>query len=386
MRTIKIYCASDRLNYGDLLFPLIIKKILSEKCSGDIEIKIIGTVKSDLSKYGALKTEPYKALWDFNNNDKEDVLIIGGGEVLETEWASALSFLSSIFYNIYHRVPFKGLLNRFAQKYIGNTNEPLPFVPSSTEILENHLLIYNAVGGGKVSESKYSKIIKKSIESSVYASFRNESIYKDVKTNFTKVNPVLSPDSALIMSDVFTQIKSQSKVDYISFQVGYFKSMNKLKLIANQLNELQKLTNMEIVLTPIGFCPGHDDLKALKIIKAYVENPKIKIRSEKNIFSLMELIAGSKLYIGTSLHGVITAMSFGIPYIGLNPNIKKLDDYLNTWGFQDLKGCTEYKNIVKSAVPALKVEKEKLLAHSKKQKDIIYSSFSNMANVINQSE
>ncbi|MGJ8592087.1 MAG: polysaccharide pyruvyl transferase family protein [Aquaticitalea sp.] len=381
MKKIVIYCACDRLNYGDLLFPLILKEVLSK--NGHNHIEIVATTKSDLSVYGALKTQGYGDLWNDNHKDEKDILIIAGGEVLETEWSSTLSFLSRIFYNIYHRVPFKEFLNKFAQRKIGNVKEILPFVPSSSDLLNRYHLIYNAVGGNKVSTNKHSDIIEKSLANAIYTSFRNKSLYDDIKDNFSNVNPELSPDSALIMSDIFTQIKPKQVKNYIVFQVGYFKSMNKLELIAKQLDQLQKKINVDIILMPIGFCAGHDDLKALQLIKGHLDNEHIKIRSEKNIFSLMELIAGSKLFIGTSLHGVITAMSFNVPYLGLNPNIKKLQDYLGTWGVKGLDSCTAYEDIASRATYALKIEKEHLIENSKAQKAMVYQSLNNISNTIN---
>src|SRR5690606_29464854 len=116
-----------------------------------------------------------------------DFLIIAGGEVLQTEWSAVLSFLSSIYYHVYHRSPFKKLFNKFAQILIGNSNESLPFVPSSFKILNDYYLIFNAVGGNFVSSSIHSKTIEKSLENSVYSSFRNKHIYNDIKLNFSNV-------------------------------------------------------------------------------------------------------------------------------------------------------------------------------------------------------
>jgi polysaccharide pyruvyl transferase WcaK-like protein len=381
MRKIVVYCACDRLNYGDLLFPLIIKNIFNVKYNQEVEI--VGTIKSNLSEYGALKTDSYKVLWKKRKIDDKDFLIIAGGEVLQTEWSAVLSFLSSIYYHVYHRSPFKKLFNKFAQILIGNSNESLPFVPSSFKILNDYYLIFNAVGGNFVSSSIHSKTIEKSLENSVYSSFRNKHIYNDIKLNFSNVNAILSPDSALIMSDVFKEIPTESSTKYIVFQVGYYKSIRKLEIIAQQLDSLQKITKLEIVLMPIGFCAGHDDLKALRIIKGRLNNPNITIRSEKNIFSLMKSIACSKLFIGTSLHGVITAMSFNVPYLGLNPKIEKLESYLDTWGIAGLNKCSEYDSLAKNAVKALEMDRKILKEHFDKQKNMVYSSFDDIIQIIN---
>src|SRR5690606_31691886 len=123
--------------------------------------------------------------------------------------------------------------------FLGNSKENLPFVPSSSKILNDYHIIFNAVGGNSVSSSIHSKIIEKSLENSVYASFRNKKVYNDIKLNFRNVNPILSPDSALLMSDIFTEVAYESSADYIVFQVGYYKSLGKLEIIAKQLEDLQ---------------------------------------------------------------------------------------------------------------------------------------------------
>ena len=35
--------------------------------------------------------------------------------------------------------------------------------------------------------------------------------------------------------------------------------------------------------------------------------------------------------MGTSLHGVITAQSFNVPFVGLNEKLMKVNAYTTTW-------------------------------------------------------
>jgi hypothetical protein len=53
--------ASDRVNYGDLLFPIVFGKV-AEKKSLDAEIHYYGIVKSNLSYFGGYPTNSYGKL------------------------------------------------------------------------------------------------------------------------------------------------------------------------------------------------------------------------------------------------------------------------------------------------------------------------------------
>ena len=58
------------------------------------------------------------------------------------------------------------------------------------------------------------------------------------------------------------------------------------------------------------------------------------------------LIAFSKLYIGNSLHGIITAMSYNLPYVGLNSTQQKIVRYLDAWGINELNKMQEVDNFL----------------------------------------
>ena len=89
------------------------------------------------------------------------------------------------------------------------------------------------------------------------------------------------------------------------------------------------------LLLPIGFAALHEDNIALKQMQNIYNN--FVLIDKLNIYEIMNLIANSYFFAGTSLHGNITAMSFGIRHIGLNPEIKKLENYLKTWEIKRTK-------------------------------------------------
>ena len=87
--------ASDRVNYGDLLFPLIFKNILN-KFDSKIEFINYGIIRSNLIYFGALKTHSYFKL--IRNTGKfGGNLVVGGGEVFFANWSTIFGFINPIY-------------------------------------------------------------------------------------------------------------------------------------------------------------------------------------------------------------------------------------------------------------------------------------------------
>ena len=91
----------------------------------------------------------------------------------------------------------------------------------------------------------------------------------------------------------------------------------------------------------------------------------------------MGLIKNSKCFIGTSLHGIITAMSFGIPYLCIN-NKQKLKNYIKDWdykNFQNQPFCTDFINVFFSS--------EFFIGDFELQKELIRKNFKRIEEILN---
>jgi len=88
----------------------------------------------------------------------------------------------------------------------------------------------------------------------------------------------LVPDSAIIMSDVFTQdflyssthLKTLKDKKYLFLQLGRYKSPSDLKTFVKQLKSIGEQLGLEIVLCPIGLAPGHEDDVVLNKIYKFI--------------------------------------------------------------------------------------------------------------------
>lgn len=371
--------ASDRINYGDLLFPIICKKVYRDK---NIRFFNYGIINSDLSSFGALPGRSYKDLKKAVSQGGGNILV-GGGEVLFADWQVLLSYLYPIYNKLIKYRNFRRLNNWFAldQKFFNKTQNPFPFI---IEKSWGGNVFYNAVGG--VSKESLKKIDKKvvldSLKSAKHLSVRDYRTLNKLLESGIKAK--LVPDSAIILSDFFPKKDLKKNIkhilplpkSYLFVQVGKNCAPYNTSEFVNDLQKIGKEMNLEILLCPIGLASGHEDHVILRELRDL--SADLKYYHPKSIYDIMSLIAFSKGYIGTSLHGAITAQSYGVPFIPLNRKLKKVEGYFKTWTSGNIKGSLEFNEIekVSEIISTWKYTVEQI--NLEKQKNLVYQNFKQM--------
>ena len=108
--------ATDRFNYGDLLFPLIVKKSLLLR-NPDFIVDNFATTDSDLSSIGALPTQKISRIY----HKQYDAVIVVGGEVISAYWKMTyLHIQKSTKFALFLRIVFKLLGDSFSDRIIKN--------------------------------------------------------------------------------------------------------------------------------------------------------------------------------------------------------------------------------------------------------------------------
>ena len=396
MRKINIIGAIDRFNYGDLLFPHIIEREFNSLFGDFFSFSYFGLVHSDYRKFGA---KPSKNLREFyKSSDDDNVnIIIAGGESLGATYSKLLSFISSNFkfFNDSHKLSRVINMESAAKLILGGKSK-YPFVISRYDFVNNPKVFYNSLGGsglGSIDKIEMMKIVN-SINNSDYFSVR------DIKTLNNFINngcdiAKLVPDSAILVSEFYSQhylesncsIILKNKIEeilnkYVFFQVGKYKTGNNIDVIIEELKKIHKNLGCPIVLCPIGTAPGHEDQQPLKFIHDRLPLETIYF-DDLSIWEIMYLISNSALYIGTSLHGVITAMSYNVPYLGLNKKILKLQSYLETWGHEVSNRNIDFDEISKFASNVISVNRKEINEMTFNQKKLVHGSFYEIGRKLN---
>ncbi|MGJ5640602.1 polysaccharide pyruvyl transferase family protein [Formosa sp. S-31] len=378
--------AADRINYGDLLFPIIFKKA-AEKLEIPIVFYNYGLVSSNLSHFGALKTESYKTFLKRVKKEGGKV-VIGGGEVFFPDWTKLYSYINPMYVKLLKSYKFRKLNTKYnlAAKLLCSRRVREPFCPAQFELSDKVKIHYNSVGGVIKEDfpSERQIEISRALLSASSISLRDRRSYDSIKK--IKENAELVADSAIIMSDFFTKDNlidlcssafNPLNNDYLFIQIGKYYRPKNLNAFVSSLKELSIQLDVKVLLCPIGLALGHEDDIVLRQISTLEET--FYYCQPQNIFEIMYCISHSKLYLGTSLHGAITAQSFGVPFIGLNPSIEKLENYNTTWMGE------KYKNVPMEELNKIEVRLRNwdfkyVNERVKKQKQSVYNRIFNILN------
>lgn len=339
-KTILVLGAYDRYNYGDLLFPYIVEYHLKD-INEISSINYYSVRKSDLSKIGGKKTQNITDFYkECNNKENENIVIIAGGETVGVTWDA---YYPSLFENgelirrILTKLKLSALFEVYAKLKLRGTGK-FVFSINKGSFKGVKKIIFNANGASSIDAISNRKLLTPILKKVDYLSVRENKSYHNLKC--IDVNSHVFPDSAIIMSEIFPvnllkKWSSQAILNYINnkpyvlFQTNLAIAKKYTNEICRSLEKIKKNDNVQICLCPIGLAYGHNDIEGLEIIK---KSLSFEVTFFKNVslWDIMLLISQSVAFIGTSLHGVITAMSFSVPYISIYP--KKIDSYLETWG------------------------------------------------------
>jgi hypothetical protein len=120
-----------------------------------------------------------------------------------------------------------------------------------------------------------------------------------------------------------------------------------------------------VVLLRAGAAPWHDDLDCYRRLAARVRCASIRLFGSLNIWDICALIASSRVYCGSSLHGRIVAMSFGLPRVNLvrseqHAGRTKQAAFAATWEPPGVPGVVDVRDISRAVAASLGADRRVL--------------------------
>lgn len=345
-KKIALVGAFDRYNYGDILMPIVFKCVNIEK---EYEYNLFATRQEDMQYSGGLYCSNLNEL--YKNIDEYSAIIIIGGQCWGCNYSDALltildsnKKLEKKYLN--EKRNSKKRFNIKAKKILKGMT-PAPWIINGGKIP----VIYNTVGGNiaylpfKNNELSFKEYRKcwKLINNSLYISVRERYTYSINKLFVRKMK--MYPDSVTMLStirekrcknNVNDKIVEQVKAGrrYIVIQMNRMFGEQYIEIIAKEIGILFQRTGIKTFLLPLGYASGHDDQFILQEVYNRVlvqEREAVQFLNKVTVFDSIYVIANATAYCGTSLHGAITAISYGIPHSALSVYSKKLIRYLRTW-------------------------------------------------------
>ena len=302
-------------NYGDLLFP----HIAEWRCP-EFEwthISPVGGPTLFADSLECLNINQVRGL-------KFDAVIVGGGNIIHMKSSNLEK------YEMLKKVAYASLwvgASEFAR------SRRIPLIFNNPGISVNN---YNWIE---------TALFKNTFRNSSYLSFRDiESA--TIASSFCNKEIKTAPDTAFDVARMWpVKSKLAPSQPYITVHLNQ-RYHNPVGLIAKLLERIRDTLNLKIKLVPLGPC--HGDIQFAESVARLIQSD-VEVVKIQSLRQVAEIISSSNLYIGASMHGLITAFAYSTPgMLLLNNNPKhKFNGVLKTCNLSIDYLCKSWKEVDK---------------------------------------
>ena len=394
-------CTCDVDNFGDILYPVIFQKMAEQQ---GITSRIV-----PLSFFrGASPREADFTISGINEAIKSPTtslshLVIGGGDILRTDVKTVAShYYSNIEKSARKRFWFwkkKPVFDRrrqeekFVQKYMGYS--PIaPFILNRANHANVGSIVYCSCGVPFRFPPEKFHIIREAFEAAAFVYVRDGQSRKKLEEAGVRRDIEVAPDLIVTLSDFFDRDEERAKglallarcgadttKDIVCFQSSP-QPPEQADESLQQLTRLKEKTGVEIVILPLGFCHG-DDIFLRQL--AQRSGGSLVYVDAHSIRDVISVIAACELFIGTSMHGNITAFSFGIPHLFGPIAVDKAEGFLEVVGLgADFKLKSWSQLVAKQAMVAC-LPQDYFLTRAAAAKRAVHATFGKMAGILKTS-
>jgi hypothetical protein len=341
-----VFGAFDRHNFGDLLFPHIVSSLLP-----DHRLIFAGLAERDLRPYGGHKVHALPDLL-MSWHGEAPVVLHAGGESLGCDAFEAAVMLHSPEEApnvIRHWDDKPDERHVWASRYLG-VDDYAPYLVAGPHLPKGSRILYNAIGGVDLNSKgppMRTEVLEK-LGQATAAGIRDIATSQCLQDE--QIACELLPDPAALTAELFdAQIRARAGQKEMgtllsSFRDGYiavqfsadFGDDATLQLIAEQLQKVIGDTGYGIVLFRAGAAPWHDDIEVYRRLAARLSRNRVRLFDCLHLWDICALIANSRAYCGSSLHGRIVAMAYGLPRLNIVPDssrvqVSKQAAYAASW-------------------------------------------------------
>jgi hypothetical protein len=360
-----LFGAFDRHNFGDLLFPHLMKALLPEQA-----FEFAGLAGRDLQAFGGHRV---RALSTWQKSEPAH-LIHAGGELLTcSAYQAAVMLLApgqaAMAIARYEDNPAAAA--HWAAQQLG-TSRMIPYVAGHDAIAQPGRLIFNAVGGVEwagLSTAQRDEV-KAALNSADWMSVRDRLTQGALRAE--GIATTLCPDPAVMVracfGDMILEHQQQGEVKAAreAFPQGYlacqfsvdFGDDASLDVLAQGLSRVSAKSGLGLVFFRAGAAPWHDDPAHYDKVLRKLPTGTARLFHSLHLWDICALIAASRGVVGSSLHGRIVALAYGLPRVSLIPPQQgerpdKLTAFAETWEPEAVPRSVAISRIGPAAMQAL---------------------------------
>lgn len=338
-----LFGAFDRHNLGDLLFPHIAAALLPGR-----DLVFAGLAERDLRPHGGHAVAALSRL----TIAPPATLIHVGGEILScSAWQAAVMLLppTQAQPTIAYLAARPAERAAFVRELLG-TAAQAPYVVSRDAHPALRRVIHAGVGGADLDHADAA------LRAEVLARLREADAVgvrdRQTQSHLTAagIPARLLPDPAALVAELFgdrirrragggetAAVRRALPQGYLAVQCSAeFGDDATLATMAAQLDAVAARARLGVVLFRAGAAPWHDDVAVLQRLARRLRHGSVRVFDSLHLWDLCALIAASRGYCGSSLHGRIVATAFGLPRLNLRApvagaRVGKHAAYAATW-------------------------------------------------------
>jgi hypothetical protein len=374
-RSIILFGACDRHNFGDLLFPHIAAALLP-----DAYLVFAGLASRDLRSYGGHAVRAVGQL-AADRGERTATLIHVGGEILCcSAWQAAVMLLppEQVQDTIAYLDTRPQEKMQWVRSMVGSSARA-PYTLSRQLFPGVTRVIYNAVGGVALDAcdpALHAEVLA-NLTAADDVSVRDRQTLAQLAG--AGIQARLVPDPVVMVSELFGPRIGQRAQDgevarilgafpqgYIAVQFSAdFGDDATLTQVATQLDHAAVTSGYGVVFFRAGAAPWHDDLDGFQRVAARMRSPSVRVFESLDVWDICALIANSRGYCGSSLHGRIVAMAFALPRINVRHPAStghpgKQAGFAATWEEAGTPGIVDVGGIAEGIRQALALDTEPL--------------------------
>ncbi|WP_354687680.1 polysaccharide pyruvyl transferase family protein [Cupriavidus necator] len=349
-RTTILFGAFDRHNFGDLLLPHVIARMIGG--SAHPCVHYAGLAERDLTDVGGHRVHALARLAASLGSTTVDIIHVGGEILTCSAWEAAVmlqppEWAPAIVAKLDAR-PLQR--SAWACEALG-LRDAAPYLLPAGMFANVKRVAYHAVGGitlGEVEPAMRDEVLAK-LGAATSVGVRD--LQTQAVLAADGLGCRLQPDPAVMVAELFgDRIRQHAHQGEVAgllsrFPHGYFAVQFSadfgddatLAQFASQLQRVARDRNVGVVLFRAGAAPWHDDMDSYRRVAQQLRGTPVVLFDALNLWDICALLAHSRAFAGSSLHGAIVASAFALPWVGvLRPGQalahSKQAAFAATWG------------------------------------------------------
>lgn len=367
-RPLVLFGAFDRHNLGDLLFPHIAAALLPGR-----ELIFAGLAARDLRAHGGHAVRALSEVRTALGTQPVDLLHVGGEILTTTAWQAAVMLLppAEVPATLAYLQDRPDEQAAWVQRMVGSAGEAPYLADRSAWPALRHVLC-TGMGGAQLDAAT------PTLRTEVLARLRaaDALAVREARTqqqlHGAGIQSMLLPDPVVLVAELFgeriaqhgaagevAQLRQTLAHGYLAVQCSAeFGDDATLDALAAQLKQVISAHDLGLVLLRAGAAPWHDDLAVLQRLAARLPPDHVRVAETLNVWDLCALIAHSRGWCGSSLHGRIIASAFALPRLTLrSPAARgpgKHDAYCAAWETLPGPACVPVQNVAEALQQTLR--------------------------------